>query len=147
MQRTVTQEAHKAEASRGATRAEARRAVRWFLLIEGVSFVLAAVVHSGLLIEARLDPSVARSEGVIAIVLLGALGLASRLPERTRPLGLAAQGWALAGALIGTYRTAILGLGTVPDVVYHLTLLVVLASGLVVAARSGSRTRREPVSQ
>ena len=119
-----------------ATRAEARRAIRWFLLIEGVSFVPAAVVHSGLLIETRLDPSVARSEGLIGIVLLGALGLASRLPERTRTLGLAAQGLALVGALIGTYRTAILGLGTVPDVVYHVTMLIVPVCGLATAARA-----------
>jgi hypothetical protein len=119
-----------------AMRADGIRTIRLFLLIEGVSFLLAALVHSGMLIEERLDPGAAIAESVIAIALLGAFGLAALSLERTRTLGLAAQGFALAGTLIGTYLTAIVELGTVPDVVYHVTMLLVLSSGLVVAAKS-----------
>jgi hypothetical protein len=43
---------------------------------------------------------------------------------------------ALLLTLLGVYLTAIVGLGTVPDVVFHLTILTLLASGLVVAARA-----------
>jgi len=51
---------------------------------------------------------------------------------------LAAQGFALLGTLVGLF-TIIIGVGprTVPDVVYHIAVLIVLAAGLRVAGQAG----------
>lgn len=110
--------------------------VRLFLVLEGVSFVIAALVHTGIFVDGYWDPAAAIAESVIGAVLLVGLALTWVYSATTRRIGLAAQGLALLGTLIGTYLTAIVGLGTTPEVVYHLTILAVLATGLVVAARA-----------
>lgn len=54
-------------------------------------------------------------------------------------LGIAAQSFALLGTLVGIF-IIIIGIGprTVPDVVYHVGIVIVLVCGLVVAARTRS---------
>ena len=104
-----------------------------FLLLEGLSFLVAAVVHSGALFDHR-DPGAAIAETVIGTVLLAGFALTRIRPLQTRTFGLAAQGVALLGTLIGTYLTAIVGLGTPLDVAYHVTILYVLVAGLFTAA-------------
>ena len=56
-----------------------------FLLVEGVSFVLAAVVHSGALLPDRWDPGAAIAESVIVTVLLTGICLARSLRAGTLP--------------------------------------------------------------
>jgi hypothetical protein len=77
------------------------------------------------------------AEGVIAIVLL--VGLISTFvrPAWTRVTGLATQGFALLGTLVGLFTIAIgIGPRTAPDLVYHTLIVLVLAWGLIVAARA-----------
>ena len=58
-------------------------------------------------------------------------------PAWTRQAGLAARGFALLGTLVGIF-TIIVGVGprTVPDVVYHVAIVVVLVWGLMSARRA-----------
>ena len=113
-----------------------RQALRLFLLGEGATFVVAGLVHRGLLVRGYEHGPASIAESVIAVVLLGGLGLTWVWPAGTRPIALAAQAFALLGTLIGTFTIAIgVGPRTVPDVLYHVAILVALAWGLVVAAR------------
>ena len=111
--------------------------IRRFLLLEGASFIVAGLIHRGVLVDGYQDAGAAVAETVIGAVLLAAFGLTWVWPARTRPIGLAAQAFALVGTLIGTYLSVIgVGPHTVPDVVYHIAILLALIWGLVVAARA-----------
>ena len=115
--------------------------IRPFLLLEGASFVLAALVHFGVLARGYEHGAASIAESVIAIVLLVALVLTWLVPALTRSIGIAAQAFALLGTLIGAFTIAIgVGPRTVPDVIYHAAILLVLAWGLVVAVRGPSQT-------
>jgi hypothetical protein len=62
------------------------------------------------------------------LVLLAGLICSSIRPGWTRRAGLAAQGFARLGMLVGAFTIAIgVGPRTVPDVIYHVTILIVLA--------------------
>jgi hypothetical protein len=76
------------------------------------------------------------AEGVIAIVLLVGAALTWIRPAWTRRAGLAAQGFALLGTLVGVF-TIFIGVGprTVPDIAYHLAIVVVLVWGLIIAKK------------
>src|SRR5207248_5342746 len=94
--------------------------LRLFLLVEGASFVLAGLVHFGVLARGYEHGSAAIAESVIGAVLLIALTLTWVLPAWTRTLGIAAQAFALLGTLVGAFTIAIgVGPRTVPDVMYH----------------------------
>ncbi|HEV8638697.1 MAG TPA: hypothetical protein VG370_31175 [Chloroflexota bacterium] len=113
------------------------RTVRVFLLLEGVGFLLAALVHAGVLVGGYEDAGARTAESVIGGVLLVGLALTRLAPARTRMIGVAAQGFALAGTIVGTYLSlAGIGASTVPDRVYHVAILLALVWGLTVAARS-----------
>lgn len=119
------------------------RSIRLFLLVEALSFLAASLVHAGVLVGGYEHPRARTAESVIGLVLLAGLAVASLRPARARAAGLAAQGFALLGTCVGLAMVAIgVGPQTVPDLVYHVAILLVLAAGLVVAARAGSR--REP---
>ncbi len=109
------------------------------MLAEAASFVGAALIHSGVLITGFEHERARIAEGVIAMVLLAGLVSTWIRPGQTRMVGLAAQGFALLGTLVGVV-TIVVGVGprTGPDVAYHLAILVVLASGLRYAARKAS---------
>jgi hypothetical protein len=60
-------------------------------------------------------------------------------PASTRRAGLAAQGFALFGTLVGLVTIAIgVGPRTIPDIAYHFAIVAVLVWGLVVARRAPS---------
>jgi hypothetical protein len=118
-----------------------RPTVRMFLLLEGASFVLAGLVHFGVLAGGYEHRSAAIAESLIGAVLLVALALTWILPASTRTLGITAQGFALLGTLVGAFTIAIgVGPRTMPDVVYHGAILLALAWGLVVATRAPADT-------
>jgi hypothetical protein len=112
------------------------RTIRLFLLFEGATYVIAALIHAGALVNGYEHPRARIAEGVIAVVLLGGLVLTWIAPEQTRRIALIAQGFALLGTFVGLFTIAIgIGPRTVPDVVYHAAIIAVLIWGLIVAKR------------
>ena len=112
------------------------RTVRTYMLAEAASFGAAALVHSGALIAGYEHEKARIAEGVIALVLVCGIALTWLRPDQTRSFGLAAQGFALVGTLIGVFTIAVgVGPRTLPDIAYHLGILSVLALGLRYAAR------------
>jgi hypothetical protein len=81
----------------------------------------------------------ATAESVIAIVLLAGWISISILRSWTHRISLAVQAFALLGTLVGIFTIA-LGVGprTMPDLVYHASIVAVLVSGLIVTARAAS---------
>lgn len=115
--------------------------IQLFMLFEAVTFVAASLIHSGVLITGYEDPAARIAEGIIAAVLIAGLLLSLVRPAWTRWVGLAAQGFALLGTLVGIFTIAIgIGPSTVPDIVYHALIVVVLVWGLIVTARAPSHT-------
>jgi hypothetical protein len=114
-----------------------RVTIRLLMLFEAATFVVASLIHSGWPIAGYQHHQARIAEGVIAIVLLGAAGVSWIRPAWTRRAGIAGQGFALLGTLVGVF-TIIVGVGprTVPDIVYHIGIVVVLVLGLGVAVRS-----------
>jgi hypothetical protein len=124
-----------------------RRTIRLFLLIEGVSFLLAALVHAGVLVGGYEDVGARTAESIIGGVLLLGLALTWLWPALTRGIGLAAQGFALLGTTVGTYLSFVgVGASTTPDRIYHVAIWLTLAWGLFVAVKSGSDTEYEPTA-
>ncbi len=113
-----------------------KRTIRLFLLFTGATFALAASIHYGTLIDGYAHREAAIAETVIASVLLAGLALSLVLPSWTRPIGLFALAFAAAGTLVGMFTIAIgIGPRTVPDIIYHVAILIALGWGLLVAAR------------
>ncbi|HEX6630961.1 MAG TPA: hypothetical protein VF048_07715 [Gemmatimonadaceae bacterium] len=111
--------------------------VRAFLLCEALAFGAASLVHRGILVEGYRHRNAYVAETVIAAVLLAGVLVSLVAPGRTRAAGLVAQGFALLGTAVGLLTIAIgIGPRTVPDVVYHVAIVAVLAWGLAVAVRS-----------
>jgi len=109
--------------------------IRLFLLLEGASYVVASLIHSGLIVDGYQHRSASTAEGVIAVVLLVGLALTWVWPGQTRSIGFAVQAFAMLGTLVGAFTIAIgIGPRSIPDLAYHLTMLAVLAGGLVVAS-------------
>lgn len=118
-----------------------RTTIRLFLLIEGVSFLAAGLIHRGVFIAGYAHQQASIAEASIASALLVGFGLTWIWPGQTRLIGLVAQAFALLGTLVGVSAIAIgVGPRTAPDIVYHLTILTVLTWGLVVAARGPAET-------
>jgi hypothetical protein len=118
-----------------------RTAIRLFLLIEGVSFLAAGLIHRGVFITGYAHQQASIAETSIAVILLIGLGLTWIWPGQTRLIGLVAQAFALLGTLVGVFTIAIgVGPRTAPDIMYHVAILAVLTWGLVVAARAPAET-------
>lgn len=83
-----------------------------------------------------MDREARIAESVIGVVLLVGLALTWIRPRATHRFGLVAQGFALFATLVGIF-TIVIGIGprTVPDIVYHIGIVVVLVLGLVKATR------------
>ncbi|MGH2451887.1 MAG: hypothetical protein ACRDGE_11595 [Candidatus Limnocylindria bacterium] len=117
--------------------------IRRFLLIEGVAFILAGLIHFGVGFTGYENSAAARPETVIGTVLLVALALSWAFPAATRGLAIAAQAFALLGTLVGIYGIylTIIGIGrsTVLDIAFNIGILLTLIAGLIVAVRAGRR--------
>jgi hypothetical protein len=111
--------------------------IRLFLLFEAATFVAASLIHHGVLIRGGEHAAAGQAESIIAGVLLAGAAASWLRPRWTRTLGLLAQGFALLGTLVGI-STIVIGVGprTVPDLIYHIGIVIVLAWGLAVAWRS-----------
>jgi len=118
--------------------------IRLFMILEAGAFMTAALIHFGVLIHGYEHLKAGTAESVIAVVLLVGLAAAWMGPGSIRSVGLAAQAFALLGTLVGILTIAIgVGPRTVPDVLYHVAIVVVLVSGLIAAMRAPfNETRR-----
>ena len=106
------------------------------MFFEGAPFIAAALTHFGVIAHGYEHQKAGIAETVIGIVLLIGLVLTCLRPQSTRGIGLAAQGFALLGTLVGLFTIAIgVGPRTVPDLTYHVIIVTVLVTGLVVAMR------------
>ena len=104
---------------------------RLFLVFEAATFLAAAVIHAGALGERHRHGEAAIAETVIAIVLIAALALAWTPHPWPARLAVLAQGFALAGTLVGLFTIAIgVGPRTIPDVAYHVAIVFVITAGL-----------------
>jgi hypothetical protein len=113
--------------------------IRLFIFVEGASFLAAASIHFGLLAHGYEHFKAGTAESVIGIVLLAGLALTWIRPLVTRGIGLAVQGFALIGTLVGILTIAIgVGPRTAPDITYHITIVIILVLGLLTAARAKS---------
>jgi hypothetical protein len=107
------------------------------MLFEAATFVAAALIHFGVLAHGYEHRKAGIAESVIGIVLLIGFACSWIWPRSIRRIGLAAQGFALFGTLVGIVTIAIgVGPRTVPDVAYHVFIVIVLVSGLVTAGRA-----------
>ena len=115
------------------------RRIRSFLSLEAVVFGAAALVHTGVLVQGYAHREAATAEGVIGLVLLLGLAATVAMPAATRRLGLATQGFALAGTMVGLF-TIVMGVGpqTAFDVALHAGMVALLLTGLTFAARSSA---------
>jgi hypothetical protein len=121
------------------------RPVRLFLFAEAVGFMLAALPHYGILGgEYEAQPTAIIVHGAIATELLLGFGLTWIRREWTQTIGVVAQAVALLATLVGVLTIAVgIGPRTVPEVGFHVGVLLVLAWGLVVANAPG-RTPAPP---
>ncbi len=114
----------------------ARRVIRAFLAFEAATFIVAALVHFGILTNADPHEAAATGESVIAIALLIGLALTWVGLTSIATVGILAQGFALFGTLVGIL-TIVAGVGpqSAPDLAYHIAIGGVLLVGVVVASR------------
>ena len=109
--------------------------LRGIMVLAAASLLVAAALHTGLVIEGPTDQAAMYETGVAVVLLIG-LGLTFIGPALARWGGLAALVLALAGASIGLYL-ALRGLGpnTPLDIAYHFALVALLLFGITVAWR------------
>lgn len=110
--------------------------VRSLLLVEAATFLVAAAIHFGVLVDGYGHREAGTAETVIAVALLVGLALTWARPPWPRRAAIGAQAFAALGVLVGLF-TIVVGVGprTVPDVAYHLVILAVLVAGLGLAVR------------
>ncbi|WP_206537164.1 hypothetical protein [Natrialba asiatica] len=118
-------------------RITAREAIRVLLGIEAASFLLAATIHAGVLVGGYEHSEAMIAESVIGTVLVAGLAATWLRPRSTFTVAAGVQTFALLGTLVGLW-TIIVGVGprTVPDVVYHVVIVIVLAVGIRTAWRN-----------
>jgi hypothetical protein len=118
--------------------------IRLLLFGEAVVFLIAAFVHTGLWIDGYRHREARIAESVLAGALYARLGLSWLRPLWTRKVGLAVQGFALAGTLIGLLTIAVgAGPQTIPDILYHLGMVGLLSWGLFYTIRTPTRLSEE----
>jgi hypothetical protein len=119
-----------------------KKTIRGFVLFECVAFMAAALTHFGVLVRGYEHHKAGTAESVIALVLLVGLLLTLIRPQSMRGIGLAVQGFALVGTLVGIF-TIVIGIGprTIPDITYHILIVAVLVWGLVTTSRARQSER------
>ena len=106
--------------------------LRSLMLLEAVTFLAAAAIPAGLLVGGYQHREARIAETVIAVVLLAGAIVASFGPVWARRAGLAAQGFALVGTIVGIVTIAIgIGPRSFADVIYHVIIVCVLIYGVV----------------
>jgi hypothetical protein len=111
--------------------------LRFLMLLEAVTFLAAAGIHAGLLVSGYDHREARIAETVIAVVLLAGAVVASFGPVWARRAGLVAQGFALAGTVVGIITIAIgIGPRSFADVMYHVIIVCVLIYGVILAVRA-----------
>jgi hypothetical protein len=119
-----------------------RTTIRLFLLIEGICFLAAGLIHRGVFIAGYEHQLASIAETSIAVVLLVGFALTWIWPAGTHLIGIVAQALALLGTLIGVFTIAVgVGPRTGPDIAFHISILAVLTAGLVAAARTPAAMR------
>jgi hypothetical protein len=115
--------------------------IRLFLLFQGIAFIIASMIHLGLLMHGHEHHPAGTAEGIIGIVLL--IGFVSSwiLPGWIRGIGVAVQTFALLGTGVGIYTIAIgIGPRTLPDIAFHVAIVITLIAGLIVTFRARKPT-------
>lgn len=117
-----------------------KRTIQYFILFEAATFIIAACIHAGVIATGYEFPKAYPYESVIAIVLIIGLLVSWIRPAWTRVTGMTVQGFAFLGTCVGL-STIISGMGpqTILDVVYHITILIVLGWGIATAKRAQLR--------
>ena len=111
--------------------------LRVFLAIEVAIFVLASLVHRGVLVRGYEHSRAAIAEAVIAAVLAAGLLLSLMRPWSARAYALFVQYFALLGTCVGVVMIMIgVGPRTAPDLALHALMIITLALGLVAATRA-----------
>ena len=111
--------------------------LRSLMLLETLAFLAAAAIHAGFLVGGYAHREARIAETVIAAVLLIGAIAASVGPVWARRAGMVAQGFALAGTIVGIFTIAIgVGPRTFADVLYHIIIVCVLIYGVLLAARA-----------
>lgn len=114
--------------------------LRALLLFEAVTFVTAAAIHFGAFLEGYEHHKAGTAESVIAVALLAGFALTLIDPRHAREAFIGAQAFATLGVLVGLFTIAVgVGPRTALDVAYHVAILAVLITGLVIAVRSPQR--------
>lgn len=117
-----------------------RKRIQIFILLEGIAFALASLTHFGILMHGYGHRVAGRAEGIIAAVLLIGYLLTWLAPTWTRGIGIAVQTFALLGTAVGLYTIAIgIGPRTIPDIVFHIAIVIALIVGLLTSFPEGSR--------
>ena len=108
--------------------------IRLFLLVEAAASIVAALIHMGFFVSGYEHRQARMAESVIGGVLFGGLLLSLFMSDWTRNVGIVVQLVALLGTMIGIF-TIVVGVGprTVPDVIYHIAIAMVLVVGIAVA--------------
>jgi hypothetical protein len=110
--------------------------VRWLLSLDALVFGTAALIHAGVLVRGYEHGKAETAESVIALVLLAGLVASVTSPSSSRTIGLGAQGFALAGTLVGVLTIAVgIGPRTALDLALHAGMIALLVGGLVGVAR------------
>ena len=112
------------------------RDLRPLLLAEAAAFAIAALVHFGVLVDGFQDETAGTAESIIGLVLLSGAAVSWLRPNWTRAAALLTQGFALLGSLVGLYVAVVIGPTTIPDMVFHVGIVAVLAWGIGVAWRA-----------
>jgi hypothetical protein len=119
------------------------RWLRVLLLVEGATFAVAAMIHLGNLVEGYRHQAAATGESVIAVALLGGLSLTWAPAPWQRRTFIASQAFAILGVSIGLATIAIgVGPQTLPDIGYHVSILIVLIAGLAAALQMAPAAER-----
>jgi hypothetical protein len=115
-----------------------QRRIAGLMMFEAATLVVASALHLSGHVHGRSAPFDADhaglAEAIIAIVLVAGATATWYAPARARQAAIGAQGFAIAGFIVGLSMT--LRGGDLPDIAYHLTMLPVLVAGLVALLQS-----------
>ncbi|HEY3184377.1 MAG TPA: hypothetical protein VGJ77_16170 [Gaiellaceae bacterium] len=108
------------------------KALRTLVLFEAATFVAAASIHFGALVDGYEHHRAGTAETVIAAVLVAGFALSF---VRPREAVVGAQAFATLGVCVGLFTIAVgVGPRTAPDIAYHLAILALLITGLGVTS-------------